>query len=235
MAATVTVGEVSAPSTAFDETILEQGVAACLAEYEALIGEMKWLREEASQYQRLSVTLFVGLVPLLGLVASISPDLLIPTLLVAPIPFAVLGYLFFRQHEEVYVIAAYLRLEVRPEIRRLTALPTAWGWEEFKHAQFERHRHGILGMLGSSKLALAMRILLFLLPAVVSTIGAAGVALVRDPRTLLPMYGWAGAGLAIGAFVLDVLLIALLVSTLWSRGDLAVRVLGMAAKPPKAG
>jgi hypothetical protein len=232
-AAAVTVSEVSAAPPGFDETILEQSVAACLAEYEALIGEMKWLREEASQYQRLSVTLFVGLVPLVGLVASISPDLLVPALLVAPIPFAVLGYLFFRQHEEVYVIAAYLRLEVRPEIRRLTALPTVWGWEEFKHAQFEQHRHGILGVLGSSKLALAMRILIFLLPAVVSTIGAVGVALVLDPRTLLPLYGWAGAGLAIGTLVLDVLLISLLVSTLWARGDLAVRVLGMEAKVRK--
>lgn len=235
MAGATTTGEVSASSSALEEASLQQGVAACLAEYQAMIGEMRWLREEAAQYQRLSVTLLVGLVPLLGLVASISPDLLIPTLLVAPIPFAVLGYLFFRQHEEVYVIAAYLHERVRPQIRTLTALPTIWGWEEFKHSRFESGRRGILGMLGSGKLALVMRTLLFLLPAVVSTIAALAVALVRNPNALIPMYGWVGGALAIAAFVLDVLLIGLLVSTLWARGDLAVRMLGMTMDPPEAG
>jgi hypothetical protein len=229
----VASSEVSASATGLEETILEQGVTACLAEYQSLIGEMRWLREEA-QYQRLSVTLLVGLVPLLGLVSSISPDLLIPTLLVAPVPFAVLGYLFFRQHEEVYVVAAYLRDQVRPRIRNLTAQPAIWGWEEFKHTHFESGRHGVLGLLNSGKVALMMRLLLFLLPAVVSTIAAAAVALVRNPGELLPMYGWVGAGLAVALFALDVLLIALLVTTMWSRGDLAVRLLGMTSDPPLA-
>jgi hypothetical protein len=221
------IKEESAPTIAVDQ-FPEQGIAACLAEYQALTGEMKWLREEAAQYQRLSVTMLVGLVPLLSLLASNSPDLLIPTLLVAPFPFTVLGYLFFRQHEEVYVIAAYLRKEVRPQIRKLTALYDIWGWEEFKHSRFVSGRRGLLLRLNSAKMALAMRILLFLLPAVVSTIGAVAVVLARNPNALLQMYGWPVGGLAIAALLFDVLLVGALVGFLWSQGDFANRVLEMA-------
>jgi hypothetical protein len=220
------IGGESATSTALDQ-FFEQGMVACLAEYQTLVAEMKWLREEAAQYQRLSVTLFVGLVPLLSLLASNSPDLLIPTLLATPFPFGVLGYLFFRQHEEVYVIAAYIHEEVRPQIRRLAALPAIWGWEEFKDTRFVSGRRGVLGLLNSGKMPITMRILLFLLPAVVSTTAAAAVVLERNPSALLVMYGWAVGGLAVAAFLFDVLLIVGLVGFLWTQGDLATRVLAM--------
>jgi hypothetical protein len=219
--------------TALDE-FLDQGMAACLAEYQALQGEMGWLREEAAQYQRLSVTLLVGLVPLLSFLAANSPDLLIPSLLAAPFPFTVLGYLFFRQHEEVYVIAAYLHDEVRPQVQRLAALPTIWRWEEFKHTRFSSDRRGILGVINSGQMALAMRILLFLLPAVLSTVAAAAVVLARNPSTLLTMYGWAAGCFVIAALLFDVLLIGTLVGFLWTQGDLAKRVLAMEKADSKA-
>ncbi len=219
-------GEESATSTARDQ-FFERGMAACLAEYQTLVSEMKWLREEAAQYQRLSVTLFVGLVPLLSLLASNSPDMLIPTLLAAPFPFAVLGYLFFRQHEEVYVIAAYIHEEVRPQIRRLADLPAIWGWEEFKDTRFVSGRRSVLGLLNSGKMVLVMRILLFLLPAVLSTVAAAAVVVARNPSALLEKYGWAVGGMAIAAFIFDVLLVGALVGFLWAQGDFATRVLSM--------
>lgn len=217
------IGEESAASPARDQ-FLEQGMTACLAEYQTLVSEMKWLREEAAQYQRLSVTLFVGLVPLLSLLASNSPDMLIPTLLAAPFPFAVLGYLFFKQHEEVHIIAAYILDEIRPQITRLAHEDAIWGWEAFKRHSFVSARHGVLGLLNSGKMPIIMRILLFLMPAVVSTIAAAAVVLERNPSALLATYGWAVGGLAIAAFLFDVLLIGGLLGLLWTQGDLPTRL-----------
>jgi hypothetical protein len=143
-----------------------------------------------------------------------------------PFPFSVLGFLFFRQHEEVYVIAAYLRDQVRPQLCRLTTLTEIWGWEEFKNRYFAIMQEGrLFRTMSSGKMALVMRVLLFVLPAVVALISAVLVVFQRDPSVLVHKYGWGFATLAIAGFLLDVFLVGLLIVFLWLQGDFAKRIL----------
>src|SRR3989304_4303082 len=88
-------------------------LTAYLAEYSALRSEIEWLVRDGTQYQGLAVKL-IGVV--FGAAAWIIhqvPDLLLPLLLVVPFVFCTLGFLFSRQHEEVYIVARYITDYIR--------------------------------------------------------------------------------------------------------------------------
>ena len=92
---------------------------AWLAEYKSLRAEIEWLVEGGTKYQNFAITLLGLLSSILAWVIERSHDLIIPSLLVVPFLFTLLGFLYCRQHEEVYVIAAYLNTYVRPRVRAL--------------------------------------------------------------------------------------------------------------------
>jgi hypothetical protein len=105
----------------------------------------------------------------------------IPTLVVVPLPFAVLGFLFIRRHLEVDIEAAYLRDCVRPLIvKQCSGEPLSlWTWEEFKLKKFRKLAEvRLLGLVVGHRLALSVRVPLFL--------GPAGTALLIEPLLVPP-------------------------------------------------
>lgn len=226
------------PATAPDVSPLEANaitlgqVDAHLAEYEALRHEIEWLVRDASQYQ----TYALGLIAVLPAAFALLVDtrqswLLAPAILIASAAFSLFGYLFFRNHQEVYVIAGYLARVVRPQVRTLTASATLWGWEEYKADTYARLRSSsTLGGLASLPFVVMLRLLVFLLPASAGPV----VTLI-----VLSRNGWAastatytgfGAIMLILIAVLEFVVLVLLTGWCWSKRDLA-RTLGLDVLP----
>jgi MFS family permease len=212
--------------TQFEAT--ESAVTACLAEYEALQAEMHWLRKEAAQYQGFALAIAAATGPLLGFEFASHPSWVVPTLVIIPIPFAVLGFLFFRQHLEVYVVSAYVRDRVRPQLSRLTAMPDLWTWEEFKYVHLSRTARGRrFGFIINERMAVAMRTTLFLWPAVFAVIGALVLTIQAGAGTITRSYGWSGIVAMLVVLLADVCLVVLFLALLWVRGDLPETVLNL--------
>jgi hypothetical protein len=208
------------------EPLRDQNLAArleaYLAEYNALRAEIEWLIRDGNQYQALALTFGALIVSALGYVTQQAPELLPAGLLIVPFPLCLLGFLFFRQHEEVYVVAAYLSESVRPRVRNLVGDQELWQWEEFKTHRLDLLRSGPLRMLPAARIVLLFRALLFVMPSILATVVAA---------TLLVLPGqmhYSGdpllRALLLFALVFDVLITSFLVFYLWTQGDLARRV-----------
>jgi len=118
---------------------VEEKLEAYLAEYSALREEIKWLIQEANQYQNFAIALIGATVTLIPWVLDKALALLIPVLLILPFLFSLLGFLYLREHEEVYVVGAYLREYLRSQVRNLVKDSHTWGWEEFKTNDLERY------------------------------------------------------------------------------------------------
>jgi hypothetical protein len=205
-------------------------LAPLLAEYEALRREIEWLIRDANQYQSFAFGLIAVLPPAIGILLENTPLLLLPALLMVPLPFCLLGFLFFRHHEEVFVVAAYVRDSLRPAIRALAADPEIWSWEEFKVKKTAMlERSSPLGRLSNPRVVVVLRLLLFLLPATFATLAAVAVLGYEGLGSEVEAYSWFGVALLLTALVIDVLLIAVMGVWFWMQGDLGSRVLGISA------
>jgi hypothetical protein len=137
----------------------QQALETWLAEYTSLRAEISWLIDGGTKYQNFAITLLGLLFTALAWVIEHAPRMLIPMLLVAPFLFTLLGFLYCRQHEEVYVVAAYLKDYVRPRVRCLVNDDAIWGWEEFKAKHAEHW-----------SMVFALRAMLFVAPSIGSII-----------------------------------------------------------------
>ena len=144
-------------------------VEACLAEFHALREEIGRLREEIAQYQAFALAITVALAPLIGYEISQQKQWLVPTLAIVPLPFTILGFLFYRQNLEIYIEAAYIRDRIRPLLcaRAPQAADLLWTWEDYKHAAFGMlaGKRTLLGRVVGHRLAVFMRVSLFVGPA----------------------------------------------------------------------
>jgi hypothetical protein len=98
---------------------VEDVLAAWLAEYQALRAEIEWLINDGTRYQNFAITLLGIIGATIGWLLKEASALLLPTLLAVPFIFCLLGFLYSRQHEEVYIVAAYLKDYLRPRVRQL--------------------------------------------------------------------------------------------------------------------
>lgn len=199
---------------------------AHLAEYQALRAEIEWLIEHGNQYQNFAIVLLSGLAALIAWVLDTSPGLLVPSLLVAPFVFCLLGFLYFRQHEEIYVIAAYLQECVRPQVRSLAEDATIWSWEEFKYRRLRAIAKGrILGMLSGVRMVFFLRAGLFLLPGVVCLLAVVAYATLQGKGRIVETYGENLAALLAVWFIVDATVVLFLAAYLLIQGNLPGRIL----------
>jgi hypothetical protein len=193
-------------------------VDAILAEYAALRSEIEWLIKDAGQYQTYALGLIAVLPPAFALLLGAKRDwLTIPAIIIANSTFCLFGYLFFRSHQEVYVVASYLKNVVRPKIRQLTGSESVWDWEEYKaRANLDIRHSSRLGLLGSPRFVWLVRLLVFVLPAAVGVVAVAVILFHQASR-----YSWfALTGIAIG-LAINVGMLVVLALWFWVKGDLA--------------
>ncbi len=202
-------------------------VDAHLAEYEALRHEIEWLIRDASQYQ----TYALGLIAVLPAAFALLVDtrqawLVAPAILVASAAFCLFGYLFFRNHQEVYVIAGYLAREVRPQVWALVGSENLWGWEEYKAKTYRiLRRSSRLGGLASLTFVVMLRLLVFLLPAAVGVVTVL-VMLIRGAFSMATTYTWVGVGLLGWVALVELIILVALTRWCWAKRDLE-RTLGL--------
>lgn len=202
---------------------------AYLAEYRALRTEMEWLIKGGGQYQNFAIALLGAAATLVPWIISNAEILLVPTLMTFPFLFSLLGFLYLREHEEIYVVAAYLKDYLRPRIRNLLMDPDAWGWEEFKEQRSKIvFGRGPLGLLSTTRIILVLRSTLFLLPSIACLVIVADSEQNLDitsllnsqvnPHFLLVLMGatW---------YALDALIVFMFFIHLWSQSDLSRRIL----------
>jgi hypothetical protein len=144
-------------------------LAAWLAEYQCLRAEIEWLINDGTRYQNFAITL-VGIIgAAIGWLLKEAPIILIPTLLVVPFVFCLLGFLYSRQHQEVYIVAAYLKDYVRPRVRELVGDESLWGWEEFKSQEWRAlSPYRRFKPFGLNDIVFLLRAMLFILPSIVA-------------------------------------------------------------------
>lgn len=194
-----------------------------VAEYLALRSEIEWLIKDGSQYQAYAIALVAAVPALLQFLYQSAPETLLPTLLIVQFPFVLLGFLYYRQLEEIHIVAGYLANSLRPRVREITDDPHAWSWEEYKDA-FSLPGVGILCRISSGKIILVLRALLFLLPSVIAVGLAVSLTIFGTPY--FPNNWLARVTILLGLafdFVITVLLILVLVR----RGDLSRRLLNL--------
>lgn len=209
---------------------LNKKTLAIITEYNALRLEIEWLIKDATQYQNFAIALMGATIPAIAWVLEKSPNLLNPLLLVIPFVFCLLGFLFFRQHEEVYVVAAYLRESVRPQLWNELKDKSLWQWEEFKHKRSnEINNKGIYKYLSSGRMVLILRTSLFLMPSIISIFAMiTQVASKGFQKAFYQYHFYISTCLSI-MFVLDVLAVFFLLICVCRQGDLPRRALGLAS------
>jgi hypothetical protein len=218
--------DAAAPERVSDERI-EERLQAHLAEFESLRKEMEQLQDGGQQYYTLALLLIGGIAAVLPFILDKAPQLIIPTMLTIPLFFSILGFQYFRQHEEIFVIAAYLRECVRPAVRQLLGDDRLWGWEEFKYSRFDRvFGSGLSRILGPTTIGTLLRSLIFLVPSLIALVAVCGVVWQsKSPffitsSLILNVLLWAWF-IASAAFTL------LLFIRILSQGNFARRILGM--------
>ena len=204
-------------------------VEVCLAEFHALREEIGRLREEIAQYQAFALAITVALAPLIGYEVSQQKQWLIPTLAIIPLPFTILGFLFYRQNVEIYIEASYIRDRIRPLLlmRTSQAAEVLWTWEDYKHAAFGMlaRKRTLLGRVVGHRLAVFMRVSLFVGPAAAALIIDTILVLRHGSHRLVLNYRAPGQALVISALIVDFLLIVTLLVILLVYGDAAHTVL----------
>jgi hypothetical protein len=205
---------------------------AYLAEYQALRAEIEWLIRDGNQYQAFAIGLLAAALPFIGFVAERASGLVAATLLVVPFPFCLLGLLFFRQHEEVYVVAAYLAESLRPRIRRLVHTPDMWQWEEFKRDRTAIIYQRPFDRLSISKTILVLRALLFLLPSLGALVAGLMILVLPGPSHFPEE--WSFRALLLFGLAFDAVIVILLAVFLWTHGDLGGRILPVSTVTPPA-
>ena len=215
---------VAAPLMASD------ALTAWLAEYNSLRAEIEWLIKDATRYQSFAITLLGILVPGVGWLLKELPDLVVPSLLVISFIYCLLGFLYTRQHEEVYVVAAYLKDYVRPRVRELMNDSSMWGWEEFKGQRWAalRPRRG-LGCLRPGNMIVLLRAMLFVLPSA-AALAAVGFILLQTYRSVaFSSFHAAPVALLAAAFLFNTAVLGALLRHLFLRNRLPRDLLGLDA------
>src|SRR3972149_7197310 len=208
------------PAETSEQLLVQDRLNAYLAEYKSLRSEIEWLIRDATQYQNFAIALIGAVITAIALVFDKAPTIILPILLVVPFIFCLLGFLFFRQHEEVYVIAAYLREYLRPQVRLLTKDNNLWGWEEFKaRRSIIIPKAVFFKTLSTSKMILALRMLLFIIPSIFSLLTFTSYIAHKGIPQLVSAYGVSNIVLFIIGFSFDVLIILLLIAHLLAQGD----------------
>lgn len=199
-----------------------------ITEYDALRKEIEWLIRDGNNYQNFAIALIGSIVPVMAWIMEKVPLFLIPALLTMPFIFCLLGFLFFRQHEEVYVVAAYLREGLRKQIRTGLRDDTLWGWEEFKHERSNQlYAKGIFKHLSSSRMVFTLRIFLFLIPSVFPLLLIISQIFSKGVFTIISQYGFNISLCLFVFFLLDIIIVFLLIIYTWKNGNLPSRVLGL--------
>jgi hypothetical protein len=219
-----------------EEAVPADGAAltAALAEYTALRSEIEWLIAQGAQLQNYAIGITLGLFPTAAFILEKRSSAFLAGLLIfAPIALSLLGLLYFRQHQEVYVVGAYLSECVAPIIRELGNRDDLWTWEDFKAARQTvlSNRSHALG-IWRPRTILLLRLAVFTLPAVCCFVLGVSIAIAEGMHALLVAYTTAGTVVLLVLAVIDVAVIGLLGLRFWTEGDLAVSVL--AYKPPSA-
>lgn len=204
---------------------VEEKLEAYLAEYVALREEIKWLIQEAGQYQNFAIVVIGATLTLIPWVLDKAPSLLVPVLLIVPFVFSLLGFLYLREHEEVYVVAAYLREYLRPRVRNLIKDSEAWGWEEFKDTRSREVFSGdVLHFLSTTKIIVILRSSLFLLPSIVALL----YILISTDYSYIFIHfkeHFTTYILLVIWLIFDSGVVFLLIFRLWGQGDLPKRIL----------
>lgn len=202
-----------------------------IIEYDALRKEIEWLIRDANNYQNFAIALIGSMVPVIAWIIEKAPVFIIPALLTMPFIFCLLGFLFFRQHEEVYVVAAYLRDYLRKQIREYLRDDSLWGWEEFKHERSEQlYAKGVFKHLSSSRMVFALRVSLFLIPSLFSILLIILQTLSKGFIATIHQYNFNISLCLIVFFLLDIIIVFLLMVYTWKNGNHPARVLGFDKK-----
>ena len=190
---------------------VEDQLSGHFVEYEALRTEIGWLLNGATQYQNFAIVLIGAYVALIGWVYDKGPNLIVATLLTGPFIFCLLGFLYYRQHEEVFVIAAYLSEYVRPRVRSIVRDEGLWGWEEFKlRRSQELYGATFFRVLTTNTMVLVLRTALFLVPSILSLIAIAAYVQSQGLRQFASTQSTLGNVLLTLAFVVDSIFVMLL-------------------------
>lgn len=215
----------SSVSTLSEPEVVEHRLQAWLAEYQALRSEIEWLIRDGTQYQKFAVALLGIVFAAIGLITQSVKVLLLPTLLVTPFLFCLLGFLFIRQHEEAYIIGAYIKEYVRPKVRKLLSENDLWGWEEFKHQTNENLCEGRMFKLFSSiKMIFILRSFIFILPSAVCLTSVCIYSTLRGMPFLLETYKFPLLVLFIAVYFLDIAVFLLFSFYLFTQTNLSKRV-----------
>lgn len=194
-------------------------LATWLAEYQALRAEIEWLINDGTRYQNFAITLLGIIGAMIGWLLKEASALLLPTLLVVPFIFCLLGFLYLRQHEEVYIVAAYLKDYLRPRVRQLVGDEYVWGWEEFKNerwdAMFRRRRFKAFGI---NDTVFLLRAMLFIIPSVLALSGVMMCLVGVAPFPTVSLRQWTIAIVIAASVLFDSTLVLLLVRHLFLRG-----------------
>lgn len=217
----------SLPDVILDKDSKELIVNSWLAEYDALRNEIDWLIRDANQYQNFAIVLIGVLVGAFSWILDKTPSLMLPTLLIIPLVFCLLGFLFYRQHEEVYIVAAYLHDYIRPHLRMLIGDNSIWEWEEFKSRNKAQIKGNRFTSLSTNTLVLILRSSLFLLPSIVALLIVIGEVITCGFPYYMNMYGMLVFWVLSFGFMADAVFIFLFIGFLLARGNLSTRILNM--------
>lgn len=204
--------------------LIQEKLNAYLAEYQALRSEIEWLIRDSTQYQKFAFTLLGIVFMALGWITQKAPDLIVPTLLAVPYLFCVLGLLYIRQHEEVYIVAAYLKEHMRPKIRSLLSDQHLWGWEEFKAKRTNELLEGsFLKPLSTGRMINILRTMLFAVPSFVSVVAVTVYAFSKGFHNLLGIYDWGLSMVLIICYLFDLIVLSYFLGYQFARTNLAKR------------
>ena len=191
-------------------------LAPHLAEYEALRKEIEWLLKGATQYQNFCIIL-IGTLATLGVwLADKQKDLLIPFLLAASMLFAALGFLYFRQHQEVFVAASYIKNSLRPLVRKMLSDDTVWLWEDYKES---RNQNSNLFL--RPQFIVLFRVAIFLFPSALSILFVFGDVIGMGLKNIQNSYSTFTVYLVAIWMVVDVATVIAFILYVFAKGDLS--------------
>ena len=169
-------------------------IAASIAEYNALRDEIGWLINGAQSYQGLSIALVGGFIGFLAGIAGKQSPYEIYVFLFTPPVLSLLGFLYFRQHQEVYVVAACIDQKIVPTLRQAIGSDDIFVWERHKASAPQ-------GIKPAAVMVHFLRLLLFALPSLLA-LGAA----TSDIEWTTGSLGW-GTAFQIILLGLDIIIV----------------------------
>ncbi len=221
--ATAASDAVEAVAAASDATVASNPLSAMVAEYTALRREIEWLIKDSGQYQTYALGLIAVLPPAFALISSShQPWLVVPAILAASAAFSLFGFLFFRGHQEVYVVASYIQSVIRPQVRRIAGSEYIWDWEEYKTDTSRKlQRASRLAGLANPRLILILRLMVFLLPAFIGVVGVSIILISKGLAWSLQKYTWPGLVFVFLFLVIDLAVIVIFSLWFWISSDLS--------------